>query len=71
MKKICKECKYYKEVEETESWFFGLFNNTTVSEMCLHPNSRDEVSGEPQRCSAMRSLPYSGCGDGKWYEEKA
>jgi hypothetical protein len=73
MKKVCKDCKFYKDVDSsTGFWiFFWIFKMKPTERLCMHQDARDEVSGEPNRCSLMRNLPATGCGtDAKWFEEK-
>jgi hypothetical protein len=64
MKKVCKDCKYYKEHREG-FWIFKI-----KKEVCTHDNAKDIVTGEPQDCSLVRILSKDCGGQGNWFEEK-
>jgi hypothetical protein len=68
MKKVCKNCKFYKEQETSAGvWIFKLKH---TDHLCTHGNAMNKITGEPQDCSLVRILD-SDCGDdGNWFEEK-
>lgn len=54
--KLCKDCKYYKNV--------GNFENS-----CEHPYNASPVDGKPDLlCSTLRSGVRNCSEDGKWFE---
>ena len=69
MKNICANCKHHSLKTETSG--FWIFKTTEETSLCMHENAKDDVTGEPQRCSTMRMFPISHCSEkGNWFEEK-
>ena len=67
MKKLCKDCKYYKK-------YYGYGGSTGIYDECTSPQTikeKDVVRGEVHRnfCTSQRFTDY-GCGtDAKYFEQ--